>query len=59
MQPEGLSSGCMEKGRDVMDGGAVLYAGPGTIFAGLGTYADSMAAVKYLVYDRKNTPSPS
>lgn len=51
--------GCMEKGRDVMDGGAVLYAGPGTIFAGLGTYADSMAAVKYLVYDRKNTPSPS
>ena len=38
---------------------AVLYAGPGTIFAGLGTYADSMAAVKYLVYDRKNTPSPS
>ncbi len=45
--------GCMEKGRDVMDGGAVLYEGPGTIFAGLGTYADSMAAVKKLVYDDK------
>ncbi|WP_417118291.1 choline trimethylamine-lyase [Olsenella phocaeensis] len=43
--------GCMDKGRDVMDGGAVLYAGPGTIFAGLGTYADSMAAVKKLVFD--------
>ena len=45
--------GCMETGRDVMDGGAALYAGPGTIFAGLGTYADSMAAVKELVYDTK------
>ena len=45
--------GCMEKGKDVMQGGAVLYAGPGTIFAGLGTYADSMAAVKKLVYEEK------
>lgn len=45
--------GCMEKGYDVMDGGAVLYEGPGTIFAGLGTYVDSMAAVKKLVYDEK------
>lgn len=45
--------GCMEKGMDVMDGGAVLYEGPGTIFAGLGTYADSMAAIKKLVYDEK------
>lgn len=45
--------GCMEKGRDVMDGGAVLYEGPGTIFAGLGTYADSMAAIKKLVYDER------
>ncbi|MFR6257709.1 MAG: choline trimethylamine-lyase [Anaerovoracaceae bacterium] len=45
--------GCMQKGRDAMDGGAALYEGPGTIFAGLGTYADSMAAVKKLVYDDK------
>ena len=45
--------GCMEKGRDVMDGGAALYEGPGTIFAGLGTYADSMAAIKKLVYEDK------
>ena len=43
----------MQKGRDVMDGGACLYEGPGTIFAGLATYADSMAAVKKLVYDDK------
>ncbi len=45
--------GCMEKGKDVMDGGAVLYGGPGTIFAGLATYVDSMAAIKKLVYDDK------
>lgn len=45
--------GCMEKGKDVTAGGAVLYGGPGTIFAGLGTYADSMAAVKKLVYQEK------
>lgn len=45
--------GCMETGKDVMDGGAVMYEGPGTIFAGLGTYVDSMAAIKKLVYDDK------
>ena len=45
--------GCMQSGKDVMAGGAVLYEGPGTIFAGLATYADSMAAVRRLVYDEK------
>lgn len=45
--------GCMQSGKDVTAGGAVLYEGPGTIFAGLATYADSMAAVKKLVYDDK------
>lgn len=45
--------GCMDKGKDVMAGGACLYQGPGTIFAGLGTYADSMAAIKQLVFDTK------
>ena len=45
--------GCMQKGKDVTAGGAVLYEGPGTIFAGLGTYVDSMAAIKKLVYDDK------
>jgi len=45
--------GCMENGKDVMAGGAVMYAGPGTIFAGLATYADSMAAVKKLVFEDK------
>lgn len=45
--------GCMQSGKDVLAGGAVLYEGPGTIFAGLATYADSMAAVKKLVFDEK------
>ncbi|MHC1747250.1 MAG: choline trimethylamine-lyase [Cellulosilyticaceae bacterium] len=45
--------GCMESGKDVTAGGAVLYGGPGTIFAGLATYVDSMAAIKKLVYDDK------
>lgn len=45
--------GCMDKGKDVTAGGAVLYEGPGTIFAGLATYVDSMAAIKKLVYDDK------
>lgn len=45
--------GCMQSGKDLTAGGAVLYEGPGTIFAGLGTYADSMAAIKKLVYDDK------
>lgn len=45
--------GCMGNGKDVMDGGAVLYEGPGTIFAGLATYVDSMAAIKKLVYEDK------
>ena len=45
--------GCMEKGRDVTNGGALLYGGPGTIFAGLATFVDSIAAIKKLVYDDK------
>lgn len=45
--------GCMQNGKDVTAGGAVLYEGPGTIFAGLGTYVDSMAAIKKLVFDEK------
>lgn len=45
--------GCMQSGKDVTAGGAVLYGGPGSIFAGLGTYVDSMAAIKRLVFDDK------
>lgn len=45
--------GCMQTGKDLTAGGAVRYEGPGTIFAGLGTYVDSMAAIKKLVFEDK------
>ena len=48
-----LVEGCMEKGLDVTEGGAMVNSGPGLIFSGLSTYADSMAAIKKLVYDEK------
>lgn len=51
--------GCMQNGKDVLAGGAVLYEGPGTIFAGLATYADSMAAVKKLVFEEKKYSLPA
>lgn len=46
-----LVKGCMENGKNVMDGGAVVNCGPGLIWTGLADYADSMAAVKKLVYE--------
>ena len=46
-----LVEGCMEKGLDVTEGGALVNSGPGLIFSGLSTYADSMAAIKKLVFD--------
>lgn len=48
-----LVEGCMESGKDVMGGGAMVNAGPGLIWSGLGTYVDSMAAIKKLVFDEK------
>lgn len=48
-----LVEGCMEKGTDVTHGGALVNSGPGLIFSGLGTYADSMAAIKKLVFEDK------
>ena len=48
-----LVEGCMEKGTDVTNGGALINYGPGLIFSGLGTYADSMAAIKKLVFEEK------
>lgn len=51
-----LVEGCMESGKDVAAGGAVMNQGPGLIFSGLATYVDSMAAIRKLVYeDRKYT----
>lgn len=48
-----LYEGCMENGKDVAAGGAVYNFGPGVVWSGLATYADSMAAIKKLVYDDK------
>ena len=48
-----MYEGCMEKGLDVASGGAMYNFGPGVIWSGLATYADSMAAIKKLVYDDK------
>ena len=48
-----MFEGCMEKGRDVSSGGAMYNFGPGVVWSGLATYADSMAAIKKLVFDDK------
>jgi choline trimethylamine-lyase len=47
-----LMEGCVESGQDLMDGGAVYNWGPGLVWVGLADYADSMAAVKSLVYEQ-------
>jgi pyruvate formate-lyase/glycerol dehydratase family glycyl radical enzyme len=44
--------GCIESGRDMMWGGA-KYNSTGVATMGIGTLADSLAAIKYMVYDRK------
>lgn len=48
-----MFEGCMEKGRGVEAGGAMYNFGPGVVWSGLATYADSMAAIKKLVFDDK------
>lgn len=48
-----LVEGCMESGKNVMDGGAMVNCGPGLIWTGMADYANSMAAIKKLVYDDK------
>jgi formate C-acetyltransferase len=48
-----MYEGCMESGKDVAAGGAMYNFGPGVVWSGLATYADSMAAIKKLVYEEK------
>ncbi|PVZ69792.1 choline trimethylamine-lyase [Pelagibaculum spongiae] len=48
-----LVEGCMDQGKDVSAGGAMINCGPGLIFSGLATYADSMAAIRKLVFEDK------
>lgn len=44
---------CVEKGKDLMRGGARYNTGPGMNGNGVADYADSMVAVKKLVFDEK------
>jgi formate C-acetyltransferase len=44
--------GCMESGKDVMKGGA-RYNSTGNAGIAIGNITDSLAVVKYLVYDKK------
>ncbi len=44
--------GCMENGRDLTAGGA-KYNSTGVATLGVGTLFDSLAAIKYMVYDKK------
>ena len=47
-------AGPMESGKDIMyKGSSKYFAGPGLLVTGVADYADSMAAVKKLVYDDK------
>ncbi len=48
-----MYEGCMESGKNVMDGGAMYNFGPGVVWSGLATYADSMAAIRKLVFEDK------
>ncbi len=45
--------GCIESGKDIMDGGTIYNVGPGLESTGVADLADSMAAVKKFVYDDK------
>lgn len=48
----GTMEGCFEKGRDVSHAGT-LYNNSGVMCAGIGTVADALAAIGYLVFERK------
>ncbi|HFI0695192.1 TPA: choline trimethylamine-lyase [Streptococcus suis] len=48
-----MYEGTMENGRGVKSGGAMYNFGPGVVWSGLANYADSMAAIKKLVFEDK------
>lgn len=47
------TEGCLETGTDCINGGALFNNGPGLETTGLADLADSLAAVKKLVYEEK------
>ncbi|MBO7742444.1 MAG: hypothetical protein J6S21_07810, partial [Victivallales bacterium] len=48
----GTMASCMERGLDATCGGTV-YSASGLMCAGIGTLTDSLAAIKYLVFDQQ------
>jgi formate C-acetyltransferase len=48
-----LTPHCIETGVDVIDGGAEFNFPPAATLIGIADYIDTMAAVKYLIYDEK------
>lgn len=48
-----MCEGCVEEGRDAMWGGGIYNFGPGVETTGITDLADSLAAVKKLVYEDK------
>lgn len=48
-----LCEGCVEEGLDAMSGGGLYNIGPGIESTGLTDLADSLAAIKKIVYDDK------
>ena len=50
-----FTQGCMETGKDVVEGGALYMVGPVLTGIGIADTANSLAAVKALVFDEKVT----
>lgn len=48
-----LLEGCVEKGKDIMAGGAKYNVGPGTLGVGMADICNSLAAVQKLVFEEK------
>jgi pyruvate formate-lyase/glycerol dehydratase family glycyl radical enzyme len=48
-----LFEDCIERGLDIHSGGAKYSFGPGILFTGVADLINSMAAIKYLVFDQK------
>ncbi len=50
-----FTQGCMEKGRDVTQGGALYHVGPVLTGIGIADTVNSLAAIKSLVFNRQTT----
>ncbi len=48
-----LYEDCIEKGKDLYNGGPKYTFGPALLFSGVADVINSMAAIKYLVFDQK------